>query len=367
MSCVAITRCTSYDRDEVFEAVKKACLACRFPDVRDKKILVKPNILSDAKPEDCITTHPEVLRAVIKLLKEMGCAQIYCADSPGIQNPGFSGKNCQLGQVCADEGATWVDFTVKPDVYQINGTKQHLPLAHILKEVDLVFSVCKFKTHQLMYTTGAVKNLFGLVPSLNKSACHVKNPTRESFARLIVGIHETVKPAFCITDAVLGMEGPGPANGTPRGVNLIMASESLFAADYAQQTIMGYGDDDIPITNEARRRKIFPSEITYPLLNANDLVIEDYRRIQVQKKQYFFSRLLFPYFTRRIQKALKKKDPAPSFDTDKCIVCKRCINICPAKALSLDENRHVTINKKECIRCYCCHEMCPADAIEIRQ
>ena len=272
MAYVAIDRCENYNQDEIFSCLTGLCRKANMPDVKGMKVLVKPNILSDSKPENCITTHPEVVRAVIRILKENGASEIYVGDSPGVHNAGFCGKNCGIQDVCLDEGAIWCNFTQDPVAKKITGTRFTLPMARILDEVDMVFSVCKFKTHTLMYTTGAVKNLFGTVPHLNKGLCHAKCPSRESFARLIVGIHETIKPAFCIMDAVIGMEGAGPANGNCRPVNLLLASDNCFAMDVAQATIMGYNINDIFILNEARLRRLIPKDIVYPVLNAEDLI-----------------------------------------------------------------------------------------------
>ncbi|MCR4676704.1 MAG: DUF362 domain-containing protein [Sphaerochaetaceae bacterium] len=367
MSRVAITKCTSYRQEEVYQALKKVLENSDVPDVRGKKVLLKPNILSDSPASSCITTNPEIVRSAIKLFFERGASEIYVGDSPGLQTSSFSGKTCGIYDVCQEEGAVWTDFSTSPTPTLIKGTSQTLPLASILKEGVLTISICKFKTHQLMYTTGAVKNLFGLVPGLNKSPCHLANPTRESFAKLIVGIHNTVQPSFAIMDAVLGMEGPGPANGKPKLVGLIMSSDNLFALDYAQAVIMGYKPNDIPILNEGKRQHLLPQNIDFPLLNAENLVINDYERIKLSRKTNLLTSLVIPFFTRGYHKKKQKKEPAPLFNENKCIHCAKCINICPAKALSFNEKKAVVADYDKCIRCYCCHEMCPADAISINQ
>lgn len=364
---VGIVKCISYNTDEVYNAVQKAISVCPFPDVKGKSVLVKPNILSDADPSQCITTNPEVVRSVIRVLKEKGASTIYCGDSPGLHSSSFEGKKCGINQICREEGAIWCNFAKDPVSVRVENTNQTVLMAGILKNTDYVISVCKFKTHQLMYSTGAVKNLFGVIPGLNKSQCHVKNPSRESFAKFIVGVHQTVKPAFCVMDAVIGMEGPGPANGYPRAVNCILASDNCFAMDIAQATIMGYSPDDIPILNEAKRQSLLPQKISYPLLNPETLVIKDFKRVKIAKKTHFFKSLILPFFTRGLAKKQQQKETPPSFVKDRCIKCKRCVNICPAKALTLTSgtDSHIEIDTSKCIRCYCCHEMCPADAIEI--
>ena len=387
---VAICKCENYKFDQLYAAISKVAEAGLMPLVEGKKVLLKPNILSDAKPEDCITTNPEFVRAVIRLLKAKGAAEIYVGDSPGLQSPSFEGKNCGIHAICEEEGTTWVDFTKEPVLKHIQGTTKKLYMANIIDRVDMVFSLAKFKTHQLMYTTGAVKNLFGTIPGLHKSTCHVKCPNRESFARLIVGIHETIKPAFAFMDAIIGMEGAGPANGTPRPIGLVMGSASCLAMDWAQGVIMGYEPMQLPILAEAARRHVLPSEITYPLLDAASLVVKDFKRIKVEKKTHFFKALVLPFLTRGLQKKQQRKEPRPLFDEASCIRCGRCVNICPAKALRLEDmacgadsqagvgsvagtrgsakyKKHVVADYSKCIRCYCCHEMCPVDAIKIEE
>ncbi len=373
---VAITKCESYNLNELYSAISLASKEAQMPNVAGKSILLKPNILSDAKPEDCITTNPEFVRAVIRLLKDQGASEIYVGDSPGLQSPNFEGKACGIHSICEEENVKWVDFTQNPVIKHIQGTTRKLYMASIIDKVDMVFSLAKFKTHQLMYTTGAVKNLFGTIPGLHKSTCHIKCPNRESFAHLIVGIHETIKPSFALMDAIIGMEGAGPANGTPRPIGLVMASTNCIAMDYAQGIIMGYNPKDLPIIQEASRRHILPSEINYPLLKAEKVVVSNFVRIPICEKTHFVKSLIIPFLTRSAQKQAQRKEPKPLFSDSSCIRCARCVNICPAKALTMEpmENpgiskysKHIVADYSKCIRCYCCHEMCPADAITIEK
>ncbi len=366
MSSVAIIRCENYDQGLVDLAVEQAALAADMPSVEGKRVLLKPNVLSDAKEERCITTNTAVVRAVIHLLKKQGAKEILMGDSPGLQGPSFVPRACGLDKVCKDEGVRWIDFTQNPKTMSVPYTRgKSLPFASILDEVDLLFCLPKLKTHQLMYSTGAVKNLFGLVPGLHKSPCHVMFPTRELFASLIVGILAVTKPSFSIMDGIIGMEGPGPANGKPRHLGLILASKDALSLDWAQAVIMGYDPLSIPIVAEGLRRGEGEEPSSYPLLDANDLVVENFQRIAQQKKTSFFHALIAPFFlSRYIQWKVKRERKAPIFLTEPCIQCRKCIEICPVHALHL-EGKSIIIDEKVCVRCYCCHEVCPAHAIEV--
>ena len=366
MSSVAIVRCENYDQQKVDLAVEQACLAANMPSVAGKSVLLKPNVLSDAKEDRCITTNTAVVRAVIHLLKKQGAKEILIGDSPGLQGLSFVPRACGLDNLCKEEDVKWVDFTQNPKTKTVPYTRgKNLPFAGILEEVDLLFSLPKLKTHQLMYSTGAVKNLFGLVPGLHKSPCHVLFPTRELFASLIVGILTLVKPSFSIMDGIIGMEGPGPANGKPRHMGLILASGDALSLDYAQAVIMGYDPLSIPIIIEGLKREAGSPPSSYPILDANDLVMESFQRIAQQKQTSFFHSLIAPFFlSKYIRFRVKRDRKAPVFLTEPCIQCRKCIEICPVHALHL-ERKSVIIDEQVCVRCYCCHEVCPAHAIEV--
>ena len=369
---VAITRCSTYSSQDILDSLRVICDSAGMPDPRGKTVLLKPNILSDALPEKAITTRPEVMQAMIKLLKERGAARILVGDSPGINGPGFLPRLSGIDAVCKAEGVIWCDFSKDTRLHTIPGTYgRRLPLPTLLEEVDLLISMAKMKTHQLMYVTGCVKNLFGTVPGLHKSPCHMMYPTRESFSRMMAGLYSVLKPSFGIMDAVIAMEGAGPAGGTPRHMGLLLASTDCTALDVAQSTIMGYEPLSIPLTKELLDRKYTSwhhlDQIFYPLLDANQLVVKDYQRIEQNGKSGLFSSLIGPFFTRYLRLRHQRKEARPLFIEASCIACGKCVRICPGKALELHKEHRIIADYNACIRCYCCHEVCPADAIEIEK
>ena len=177
---VGITRCSSYEHDELYSALKSAVELAGGLDVAGKTVLLKPNILSDSTPEKHVTTHPAFLEAAIVLVREMGSKRILVGDSPGLQTPGFSGKASGLGEAAKKNGAEWVDFTKeKIEVSCPEGkVAKKFTLTKAVKEADIIISLPKLKTHQLMYYTGAMKNIFGLIPSVAKSPFHARFSSR---------------------------------------------------------------------------------------------------------------------------------------------------------------------------------------------
>jgi len=372
---VGIVRCASYDPQEVYDALKKAVELSDNLDVAGKTVLLKPNILSDSPPEKAITTHPVFLDAAIRLVREKGASRILVGDSPGLQMPGFSGKVSGIGEATRKNGAEWIDFTKgKTEVHCPEGKViKNFTLTQAVREADLIISLPKLKTHQLMQYTGAMKNIFGLIPSLAKSPFHARFPSREAFAAMIVDLNLAVKPAFAFMDAIVGMEGSGPAAGSPRNIGLVMASSNLLAMDIAATQIMGYPPAETPVNKEALSRGLWLSnleEIEYPGLSPSDLQIPDFIKIPFKASS---SQLLDFILPRPIKRWIDSFAPGPEINHQICIRCGDCKRICDSQAISITGGENTTIKARvvidyrRCIRCFCCHEICPVKAIDVKK
>ncbi|MDA3958827.1 DUF362 domain-containing protein [Oceanispirochaeta sp.] len=340
-----------------------------FPDVFHKSVLLKPNMLSGSEPDKAVTTHPEFIRAVIRILKIRGAARIVVGDSPGVGSADIAGKKSGIKEVAEAEGAEWTVFREVTRVPCPSGKKQkQFSLASISQEVDIIISLPKMKTHKMMYFTGAVKNLFGLIPGLKKSRFHMNFPEKEDFASMIVDLFDTVRPAYSLMDGIVSMEGPGPGNGYPRQTGLILGSDNAAALDWTAADIMGYKVSSIPILHEIMNRGEWLSKemtIEYPALHPDTLKIKDFKRIHILKDTGFFKKAV-PAVVYNTLKNIYI--PRPFFKASPCILCQNCIEICPADALTaLKDNpgKKINIDYHSCIRCYCCHEVCPVDAIRI--
>ncbi len=360
MTNCAITECRDYTAKELDAALLKIVENTAFPDVRGKTVLVKPNILSDAPPEKAITTDYRALDALLRLLREKGAVRIIVGDSPGTQTGKLTANLSRIAETVSRNGALLSDFRQANRIHEIDGVK--IPMATALDEADIVISFAKFKTHQLMSATGAVKNMFGTIPGLNKSPLHFRYRTPESFAAFLMKVFDECHVDYALLDAVIGMEGPGPGSGTPRHVGLLFGSENAYAIDKAEATIMGYRS--VPLIEKAEKLSPGISDAAFPLLKPENLIIKDYIRIGGGKKNTFRSLILGTVKNFLSKKGVSDR-PRPIFDEGKCKACSRCVNVCPAKALRI-ENGHVLFEKNKCIMCYCCHEMCPFDAIKVK-
>jgi uncharacterized protein (DUF362 family)/Pyruvate/2-oxoacid:ferredoxin oxidoreductase delta subunit len=361
---VTVRKCSKYDLQEVYNQIADIWEKCEGPDVSGKRVLVKPNILIDSDPSKAICTHPVVVEAVIRLLQSKG-AVVLVGDSPGAMARGYKGEKSGIFQVSRKTGSEWVDFSKGPA--ELNLKKGKIRIASVIKEVDIIVSLPKFKNHGLVYFTGAIKNTFGLVPGFTKAKQHALHNDRISFSELLVDLNEAVTPQFFIMDGIVGMEGPGPGQGIPINIGLLLGSSNPLALDIIASKIAGYNPNDIPTNAVALSRGIWmkkADEIIFDGPQLDSLIRNDFKKISLDSQ----GNIIVRFLKNRIH-FLKKLERRPVFIHKNCIGCLDCIKICPANAIAmhLKKDNYVVLTDSKCIRCFCCNEVCQSHAVEIRR
>jgi len=360
---VAVRKCKNYDLSEVYMHVSDIFRICMVPDVNNKKVLLKPNILSDDLPEKCINTHPVVFEAIVRYLRENG-ATVFAGDSPAIHIRGFKPVKSGILEVCRKTGTTWIDFTVKSSSIRLKN--RTIRIASIINEVDMVISIPKLKNHELVYFTGAIKNTLGLVPGFTKAKQHALNQSRESFSRFLVDLNETITPHFFLMDGISAMEGHGPGQGTPYKTEVLIGSSNPLALDLIASKIAGYNPGEIPTSRISLARGIWmksPDEINYDGPDLHSLIRKDFKRIHVTTN----TNISLMFLKNRIH-FLRKFERRPVFIHENCTGCSECIRICPLNAIVMDRIRknYVILTDRKCIRCFCCSEVCKFKAVRIK-
>lgn len=363
--CVAVRKCTEYELNKIFDTISEIYLACDGPDLKNKKVLIKPNILSDDIPSKCICTHPVVVEAMIRYVQAAGAAKTVVGDSPAVHLRGFRPVKSGIFEVCEKTGAEWIDFTKKPCELKLRNGR--IRIASAAKQADIIISLPKLKNHELVYFTGAIKNTLGLVPAFSKAKQHALHQERESFSRFLVELNESITPDFFIIDGIVGMEGRGPGQGDPVHAGFLAGSSNPVALDITAGSLIGYNFKDLPTCRYAISRGKWLSsgdEIVYDGPELKSMVKADFKRIPITGN----SNISLGFVKNRIP-VLKKLDRRPVFLHEKCTGCGNCVNICPTTALSLSPviQNHVILDDRKCIRCYCCSEVCQFKAVEIRR
>ncbi|HJK08611.1 MAG TPA: DUF362 domain-containing protein [Methanocorpusculum sp.] len=163
MTVVGAACCGSYDRDAVLTAVEKAVNAAGgLPPVRGKRVLIKPNLLSDLGADSAVTTHPEIVRAVCRMVLDAG-GQTVIADSPGAGHL-YTPKTLRriyersgMAAVAEETGAELSFDTGSAEVPCPNGTvMKRFTVITPAQNADVIISVCNLKTHMFTKFSGAV-------------------------------------------------------------------------------------------------------------------------------------------------------------------------------------------------------------------
>ena len=353
---VSAKKVDSYDVDAIYTAICAhfEALGVERELSPDMRVLLKPNMLLGADPARAATTHPVFLRAIAKRLREMGVKEIVLADSSGgLYNARILRKTydtCGFSSLCDIVTLNFDTKSRKMKKFQII-----TPVA----DADYIINCAKLKTHALMLMTAAVKNMFGSVPGLTKAEYHCVKATIEPFTKMLLDLHETVKPRLNLVDAIDCMEGNGPSGGTVRHMGYTLASKCAYAADEVCAALMAVNPTMVRTINLARKRGLAdPGNIRTtgdaltpadPAFQLPDSFIDANR----SRSGGGIGRWLWGGTSTR-----------PVVNPDLCIGCGKCADGCPKHIITIT-NQIAFIPRKGCISCYCCHELCPEQAIDI--
>jgi uncharacterized protein (DUF362 family)/Pyruvate/2-oxoacid:ferredoxin oxidoreductase delta subunit len=339
-----------------------------------QRVCLKVNLLRPSAPERAVTTHPAVVRGVAEAVRAAG-ATPFLADSPGGGIPYTRGalERCYRG---AGYGALAAEGLVELN-YDTGSREVRYPEGKILRrfnviapvlDADVVINLPKLKTHAYTYFTGAVKNLFGVLPGYDKPALHARLKTVEPFADMLLDVALFVNPALTVMDAVVGMEGNGPGLGDPRLVGLIFASPSHLAVDVAAGEVVGLSPQIDPVLRAAAARDLQPHNLGQLNVVGENLAavrVPDWRWPPTVVAAAGFAG--FGAAQRLLAAAFRTSmSVQPRVVPVSCTGCAACRDACPAGAIEMI-NEKARVEEKMCIRCYCCHEACPEDAIVLRR
>lgn len=364
MPIVSLVKAPGYERETLPNLLREllAPLGGMEAFVRPgERVLLKPNLLSAKPPEAAVTTHPEIIRAVIGLVREAGGIP-FVGDSPGIGSLARVAKASGIMQVVEETGTPLVAFDEAVEVAG-SGTFRRIGLARPYLEADRVINLPKLKTHEMMTITCAVKNLFGAVVGPAKAGWHLKaGADRELFARVLVEVHQVRPPDLTIVDAIIGMEGNGPGSGDPRFIGALLAGPDAVAVDMAAADLLGI-PPLLRYTERAAAELGLPGadrdQITLVGTPLPDLALKDFRPARITDAQFGLPGWL--------KKPLRNHLTArPRQNRERCVLCGACVAACPPQAMTIAGNRLV-IDYDACIRCFCCRELCPHDALDVRE
>ena len=323
------------------------------------RVLVKPNLLSPNEPEQAVTTHPQMLAAVLQEILEAG-AKPLVADSPGHGSFEKVITKTGLKKVCQEVGVPIVELTDPVEVPGSGSVYQNFSVAKLVTEVDQVVNLAKFKTHSQMVLTLAVKNCFGAVVGNRKMQWHLKaGSDRTLFARMLSELCLTINPDLNILEGIVGMDGDGPSNGRPVDLGLLLAGGDAFDVDLTACEFIDLDVDHYPALQTLLQPGLDREGETQIHGSANKLRREQF-------KLPSSTQAVVPFIPKALLSRIRKYFvQTPEISKQQCRVCGICKENCPAGAISIEKDSAV-IDQKQCISCFCCQEHCPHGAVEIK-
>ena len=366
---VWLAQCPDYGQS-LEEKIEKAFDALQVWDkIRPgMRVVLKPNLVMSSKPEQAIITHPAFTAAVGKCVQKAG-GRVIIAESPGGPYTPAAMKAMFRATGYRDM-AEACGFTLYTDCKSREVT---LPQAKRCRELsvvepfldrDYLIDLPKLKTHSMVGFSGAVKNLFGTVPGLQKPELHCRFPEREPFSEMLCDLCHFLGPDLSLMDGIWAMEGNGPTGGQRRDLHVIAGSESPWALDVAAASLVGLEPEKITMLREGHERGYGPLDLSELELVGDPmetLLAPDFLKAQASSTD-FIDRL--PKFLRPAAKKLAT--PYPRIDKKRCVGCGKCAESCPQHTISLRDGKAV-IRYQNCIRCFCCHEMCPKHVVQIKR
>lgn len=329
-------------------------------------VLLKVNLIGPKTSETAAVTHSEFVRAMVRILKDLGCI-VWIGDSSGGAIAGIaptaqSFKVAGYEKVAKEEGAEIKNFDCEGVVEAQPKSKfdEKMYLAKPIFDADVVINLPKLKTHSAAIYTGAIKNVFGCIPGLRKAKYHKIAPNPEDFGEIIADIHQAGKFSLHIMDGIMAMQGEGPTAGDVYMGNKILISKDPLALDTVATNMLGIDIDDVPILATAQKRNIGEGKLE------NITIDGDYNNIP--RLENFKMPKRYKSTKKRNYQALVKVidffKTYPRINMKKCQKCNMCIESCPVQAINKESKE---IDYKKCIECMCCHELCMHKAVELKK
>ena len=371
MSKVAMSACADYQPQNVQSAVSD--LLNQLGGLQNfvqpnQKVFIKVNLVREMSPDKHGTTHPEAVIALVNELAKItpnivvgdSCGGMY---TKGVMNVVYS--KCKMTDVANRTIATLNDDFDFQTV-QLNGKSlQKCEIINAFLSADVVINFTKLKTHSFAGYTGAVKNLYGLIPGLLKVELHSRFPDLGDFCNLLCDIEQYAsnKIVLHMIDGVIGMEGAGPTNGKPKFIGQMLASANPYELDVVAVSLFAK-PFETPLLQVALERGLVsddPSSIDFDFTTLKDKFISDFDMPEVTSADTF---LRMPSWVKKLAKRYLTKKV--KIDKNKCRGCGKCVTHCPAQALKVVDKK-AKLKQPKCIRCYCCQELCPFDAVQLKK
>ncbi|MDO9630511.1 MAG: DUF362 domain-containing protein, partial [Humidesulfovibrio sp.] len=241
------------------------------------------------------------------------------------------------------------------------GLMPKLSVSRAVLEADVLISLPKFKTHGLTVLTGALKNSYGILPGAQKAHLHKLSGSPQRFQEVIVDVFRLREPDFFVVDAVVGMQGNGPASTELRWIGKVLAADNPVALDGVIARMMGLDPALLRMLTYAQDCGLGDFSDAALKVQGQLTAVPDFKLPPLDGGAI----QLFQPVQDLLNNSLVKR---PKADPERCTGCGTCVAQCPAQALALVDTATgaiAVVDAELCIGCFCCQEMCPEKAITL--
>lgn len=259
---MTLTRCADYTPDKVRETIARQFELLgglgRFVKPGDT-VLLKPNFIAPRSRRHATQTDPAVILETARLLKDFG-ARPFVGDSPAWSNVFACVKALRMDDELKQMGVP-VRQLDKPKACRIGMMRTRVGISSVALDADVIINLPKFKTHQQLVATFAVKNMFGCVAGKRKAIWHFAKGGREhDFCTMLIDIYRHLAPALTIIDAVTVMDGPGPIRGRARPLGYLIGGADPMSLERVCCGLVNLDPRQLPIVRAAKRIGFGPSD-----------------------------------------------------------------------------------------------------------
>ena len=293
----------SFTPDEIADA-SYALLSRLDLDIRQKKILIKPNVTIAATRESAIVTDCAHVEGIVRWALDRGFASSAVAIGEG-------GGNWMPYAFCV---SGFMDLALAYDVklYSFNdrrlqyvdqkcefvrdrfrhlGRRQRIA-KHAVDPDTFVINAPKLKNHNAMAITICTKNLMGTQFREDRSLCSIsrqyaglKRMDYElRFGHEICNLYQNATPDFNMVDGIISRMGSGFHDGENYPLGLTVAGADGFAVDFACSYFMGFNPEHLLLFKVANRKGLAPAHISdVDIKLVSERGVEDVRGADLEK------------------------------------------------------------------------------------
>ncbi len=244
---------------ELTRTIRDGLIACQFDPatVKDKRVLLKPNLVEPTRSSPHMTTHPAMIQAAAEVFRGWG-AKVSVGEGPGhVRDTEQALVESGVFEALAEaklgfEDLNYQEVRESPNRGRASRLKSfYFPRAVL--EADLIVSMPKMKTHHWMGMTGAMKNFYGVIPGIKygwpKNVLHF-----HGIPETVYDINASIPRAIAIVDGIDCMEGDGPILGTLKKMGLVLVGTNVAAVDATLTRLMEIIPEEIPYLAKAGGR-----------------------------------------------------------------------------------------------------------------